>query len=176
MGASGNPAKRAAAKKKALVITPESEWLEEAEGTLTELPSGRVVRIIMPGMQEFISAGLIPNTLLPVVMGAIESTKPMTPSEAAALKNDPQILIEMAETMDRIFVHCVTEPVFHLAPENGGERVKGVLYADRVRMDDKQFVFQAAVGGTRDLEDFRSRSQQVMADIQSVDETQSSTE
>lgn len=172
MGTSGNPAKRAVAKKK-LVITPADEWLEEAEGTLTELPSGRVVRLIMPGMQEFISAGLIPNTLLPIVMGAIESTKPMSPAEAVALKNDPQMLIEMASTMDRIFVHCVTEPVFQLAPESGGERVKGVLYADRVRMDDKQFVFQAAVGGTRDLEDFRKRSQQVVADLQSSEESAS---
>lgn len=173
MGTSGNPQKRAAAKK--LTLTPESEWLDEAEGALVELPSGRVVRMIMPGMQEFISAGLIPNSLLPIVLGAIEAQTPMSPSEAAALQKDPQTLIEMASTMDRIFVHCITEPKFQLAPENGSEREKGVLYADRVRMEDKQFVFQAAVGGTRDLEDFRKRSQQIVADLQAVPETRDET-
>jgi len=192
--ASGDPRKRTGTKKspsgmgrarpKPTAVTSASEWLEEAEGQLLELPSGKVVRVIMPGMQAFLKADIIPNELMPIVMAAIDEQKPMSSEDAAKLAEDPEMLFKMAEAFDKIFVYCVIEPRFELPPDEDDVkvwnerhpdeqvrgpaelRVDGTLYSDRVHMDDKSFVFNVAVGGTRDLEQFRAESATQMEAIQ----------
>lgn len=135
-------------------VTPADEWLEQANGVLVELPSGKAVRVIMPGMQAFIEADLIPNELMPIVLGAIEKHQPAPTKELQDMQRDPQMLLKLVETTDRIFCYCVTEPIFHPAVPRD-ERKPGVLYADMVGMEDKAYVFNIAVGGTRDLAQFR---------------------
>lgn len=49
-----------------------------------------------------------------------------------------------------------------------GERKPGVLYADRVDMEDKLFIMQFTLGGTRDLERFRQQQRSGMASIPTV--------
>lgn len=172
------------ARPKPTAVTSASEWLEEAEGQLLELPSGKVVRVIMPGMQAFLKADIIPNELMPIVMAAIDEQKPMSSEDAAKLAEDPEMLFKMAEAFDKIFVYCVIEPRFELPPDEDDVkvwnerhpdeqvrgpaelRVDGTLYSDRVHMDDKSFVFNVAVGGTRDLEQFRAESATQMEAIQ----------
>ena len=162
MGASGNPAKRAENKiKPKLEVTATEEWLEAAEGEPTELPSGKVVRIITPGMQELVSEDVIPNSLMPIVLGATQGVG-TTKEDEAKLRANPQVLLDMMTTMDKVFTICVTEPVFQLPPENKEDRKSGVLYVDRVQQSDKAFVFQLAVGGTADLEQFRREQKAVV--------------
>lgn len=189
--ASGDPRKRAAKKtttKKAApgitgrarprptAVTSTDEWLADQQGQLVELPSGKVVRMIMPGMQAFVRADIIPNELMPLVLKAIDEQEPMSEQDVRDLQKDPAILLKMADAFDGIFIFCVVEPRFELAPtpedvelynsrhpdepvEGPDElRVRGTLYVDRVNMDDKAYVFQCAVGGTRDLETFRAES------------------
>jgi hypothetical protein len=197
---SGDPRKRASQTKKTATkksatgmgrarprptaVSSVDEWLAEAEGQLLELPSGKVVRAIMPGMQAFLRADLIPNELMPIVMEAVDEQKPMTREAAAELQKDPEMLMKLADSFDQIFAYCVTEPRFELPPtqedvevynEKHPEepvdgpaelRVRGTLYTDRVSMDDKSFIFHVAVGGTRDLERFRQESEAEMAAIQ----------
>lgn len=189
---SGDPRKRAAQKRtttkraapgqgrarpRPTAVTSVTEWLDDQEGQLMELPSGKVVRAIMPGMQAFLKADIIPNELMPIVLRAIDEQQPMQNSELEELQKDPEMLMKLAAAYDKIFVHCVIEPVFELAPDEDDVkaynadkpkkdhvkgpaelRVKGTLYADRVAMEDKNFIFNAAVGGTRDLELFRAES------------------
>lgn len=163
---SGNPAKKAAAKAaaKQLVVSSVDEWEVDADGVLTELPSGKVVRIITPGMQEFLRAELIPNDLLPIVMRATNGQG--SDDELKAIQDDPTAILKMADAMDKIFIHCVVEPKFSMPPADGS-REKGVAYVDRVELQDKTFVFQAAVGGTRDLESFRQQQVKGVAALQS---------
>ena len=184
---SGNPAKRTTTKKapvpgkgrvrpRPTAVTPVGEWLEAEEGQLLELPSGKVVRAIMPGMQAFVKADLIPNELMPIVLSAINEQNPMSEDDAAKLAQDPSMLVKMADAFDQIFVYCVVEPKFELPPDEDDRdkynelhpdepvgspdelRVRGTLYVDRVSMDDKGYIFNCAVGGTRDLETFREES------------------
>lgn len=184
---SGNPAKRAAkqpsdhraaAVKKKLVITDPAEWAAEAEGALTELPSGKVVRMILPGMHEFVTLDLIPNSLMPFVEEAIQAggSKPMSQSQIKSMADNKQMLLDASEAMDRIFVHCVTEPIFQMPPANREDREKGVLYVDMVGIQDKQFVFQRSMGGTVDLEQFRKEQSSVMETISAVTDDPSTTE
>lgn len=198
MPTSGDPRKRAVkktttkkaaagklrARPKPTAVTPASEWLEELEGQLLELPSGKVVRVIMPGIQAFLKADIIPNELMPIVLKAIDDHTPMSESEVEELQRDPDMLLKLVDAFDKIYVYCVTEPQFEMPPnaedvkaynekhpdepvEQPDElRVEGTLYADRVNMDDKSFVFNVAVGGTRDLEQFRAESAAQLASLQ----------
>lgn len=145
--------------------TAASEWLAEAEGVLTELPSGKVVRVIMPGMQAFIQADLIPNELMPIVLGAIQQHQPAPTSELQDMQRDPQMLLRLVETTDKVFAYCVTEPKFEMAVPKEA-RVAGVLYTDMVSTEDKGYVFQIAVGGPRDLAQFRAEQATQLAALQ----------
>lgn len=186
MAVSGNPAKRAAAKKPAPVkvthvqhspteVTPADDWFKGVDGQLVELPSGRVVRVRMPGMQAFLRANLIPNELLPIVMASVDPTDPKAANDddLKALQRDPKMLIKLSDAMDDIFRYCVTEPQFQPLPSNADgdpdETLKeqGVLYVDLVDLEDKTYIFNIAVGGTRDLEQFRQEQLASMARLQS---------
>lgn len=155
-------------------VTSADEWLSGAEGQIIELPSGKNVRVRMPGLQAFIAADLIPNELLPIMMG--KATGVSEDKELMEMRNDPAMLLKLALTMDKIFAYCVTEPKFEPAPtrdlENGRTvlapdlKKEGVLYTDVVSDDDKGYVFNVAVGGTRDLERFRQEQAAQLATLQ----------
>lgn len=157
---------------KVLEVTSADEWMSSAGGQLIELPSGRVVRVRMPGMQAFIGADLIPNELMPIVMRAVSEAKPAEPEELKKLESDPEMLLKLALTMDKIFAYCVTEPQFTMTPTrevdgrvlyDNDAKVQGVLYTDAADDDDKGYIFNVAVGGTRDLERFRQEQAEELA-------------
>lgn len=180
MAVSGHPAKKAAAAKVTAAarvaptsVTSTADWLVAAEGKIIELPSGRAVRVRMPGMQAFLRAGLIPNELLPIVMASVNEASAADDADLKKLQQDPNMLIKLSDSMDDIFAYCVTEPQFHSIPKNEAgvpdEKLKeeGVLYVDLVDLEDKTYIFNVAVGGTRDLEKFRAEQKQGMARLQS---------
>lgn len=156
-------------------VTSADEWAAGAEGQILELPSGKSARVRMPGLQAFIAADLIPNELLPIVMGRATGES-MQDEELAKLRQDPAMLLQLALTMDKIFAYCVTEPKFEPAPtrqlEDGRTvlapeaKEDGVLYTDVVSDEDKGYVFNVAVGGTRDLERFRAEQSAQLAAVQ----------
>lgn len=45
------------------------------------------------------------------------------------------------------------------------EREQGVVYTDQIGMEDKMFLFQYCVGGTRDLESFRAETNAAVAGV-----------
>jgi len=73
----------------------------------------------------------------------------------AQVTENPQLLAEMMQTLDSIAVYCFLEPKCHNIPEEG-DKDPELLYVDEVELDDKMFLFQAATGGTKDLERFRA--------------------
>jgi hypothetical protein len=168
---SGNPKKRATAKT----------WKRNKGEDLT-LPSGNVALVKRPGPAALLNGGVLPDTLMPIIQKAIKSGQGLRPEDEKDLMNDPQKLIEALETMDRLMVMVVVEPevAFHKhqpinavdaawvdIPESrrNGEKCEcgathpgsdEIIYTDEVDMDDKMFIFNYAVGGTRDLERFRN--------------------
>lgn len=165
--------------KKALVPTPVKEWKKPT--LALELPSGKIASARNPGMKAFLSAGLIPNSLIPIVTEAL--SKGESPSGGASnvakrhlekklndqLKADPKMIQEILEAIDNITVYCFLTPKVHPVPvrevpdgEGGVTLVEAPedkqddeLYVDDVDFEDKVFVFNWAVGGTRDLAKFR---------------------
>lgn len=150
-----------------LIPTPASAWQSKTAAGQTEdvpLPSGNVAKLRRPGMEAFITAGIIPNSLLEIITKEMEKAKRAKPDEAVpemdeasveALFSDPTKLTDVMTLVDRILVYCVIEPKVKPTPGEDEPRLENVLYPDMVDMDDKFFVFSYAVGGTRDLERFR---------------------
>lgn len=101
-------------------------------------------------------------------------------------------------SFDRITEMCVVEPpvLWHMrrkVTEDGhqvtddkdkivyepipySERDENVLYTDDVDMEDKTFIFNYVVGGTRDIASFREQYGDALADVQSGEDVELPTE
>lgn len=163
--------------------TSASAWKGKDTGSALELPSGNVALVRAPGMQVFVQKGFIPNSLLPIIQEAINKKKA---PEMDKVELTPETLAEMSELMDAVCVHCVIEPKVHsvptpvLDPESGSmvepDRSEDILYIDEVDLADKTFIFQFAVGGTRDLEQFRKGLEAGVGDLSALAESGDSAE
>lgn len=152
-------------------VTSASQWKSKsAQGGELKVPSGNVCLVRKPdGMRVFMSKGMIPNSLMPIVQNAIAegtkgNSKPVDPAKLMEeVLSDPQKLADMIGLIDAVVVDTVLEPKVAAVPENYDDRDDDVLYVDDIDMDDKMFIFQFAVGGTRDLESFRREQESTMA-------------
>lgn len=172
--AAKRPAQRAAAamkqdQKPDKPVSSAQQWKKSAEGFELEVPSGNVALVRRPGMQLFLDSGIIPNSLMKIVK---EKMGEEEPTEFNMEDFDQDQLLDMFSVYDNVTVFCVVQPEVHPVPkmmqENGdgdleeitvplSMREQGKLYVDEVDIDDKMFIFQWAVGGTRDLESFRQQ-------------------
>jgi hypothetical protein len=120
-------------------------------------------------MQSFVKAGIIPNSLLPIVLRAMKTG---TAPNMAQIESDGEKANDMIDLVDNVICRIVVEPrVTPLPPEEDPEsskydphfeRDEELLYVDEVHPDDKAFLFQWACGGTSDLEQFRKESAELM--------------
>lgn len=157
-----------------LVPTPTSDWKKTSalEGTVLVLPSKKIARVRVPGMEAFIEAGLVPNSLLAIVQEALRKGKPPDPQALQGMADDPDSWRVIFDLCNSIAMYCFIEPRIHpvpLDPETGEKspHLKDAqkLYVDEVDLADKFFVFQFAVGGTRDLEQFRKELDAAMESV-----------
>lgn len=159
----------------ASTVTPISAWKQSAEAHIVEVPSGNTCRALRQGMQAFVKAGVVPNSLLPVVMQAIKSG---AVPNLDKIEKDPQKVMDAVRLMDAVTVHILVEPrVLPVPPQEDVksefydpdfERDEDALYVDQVDFTDKVFLFQWACGGTSDLERFRSQSDELLVPAQPV--------
>lgn len=143
-------------------VTPVSQWKKKTEPVPLDLPSGNTCLVQPVGMEAFIKQGFIPNSLLPIVQKSLAAGEAGRPDEinagemmAEALQ-DPEKLRDIFDVADAVTVYCVVEPKVHPVPEDDSSREEDKLYVDEIDFDDKMFIFQYAVGGSRDLEAFRA--------------------
>jgi hypothetical protein len=188
---SGNPAKKAAAKK---AVTSAKQWKKANAANELELPSGNVCRVKRPGLPQLLAENVLPDMLTPIAMEAVEagqSGKKMSKADAEAqfseLLTKPGGMDAMFAATDKITAHCVVEPqcLYHMRRKAEGqldqiqegfewqwevipedERDPDALYTDEVDDQDKFYIFNYVVGGTADLESFRSEFAESMDGIQ----------
>lgn len=141
-----------ATPRKAAVPTSVQQWKKAAQGVPLEVPSGNTALVRNVGMQVFLQKGLVPNSLMPIVRKAMSGKDP----EIKLDEITEGQLQDMLALFDAVVVHCVVQPAVAPLPAEGEERADDVLYVDEVDFDDKQFIFQWVVGGTKDLEKFRA--------------------
>lgn len=164
--ASRNPA-TAAAKAESRKISQVGDFKRRLGGVF-ELPSGMVVKLKNPGgMNAFIKAKIIPNSLMGVIKQNVD--KGTNPDMTEIMNKDggfdDEILNDMTALMDNIATMCVVEPDVQPTPGVDDERDDELLYADELSDEDKAFIFQWVSGGTTDLETFRAGHKKSMAAV-----------
>jgi hypothetical protein len=157
-------------------VSTASQWKKSAVGGVEiTVPSGNVCLAKRVDLRTFMKKGVIPNSLMPFVQDAIKGKK-STPEEIMEKVNEDgdldARLTEMMELMDHVVCECVIEPKVHPIPkvlEDGEEsdRDPDLLYIDEVDDMDKTFLFQWAVGGSSDLERFRTEQGDYVERLQS---------
>lgn len=156
-----------------LRTTSPSAWRDQgrSRGRPLALPSGKVALVQPAPIQTFIKRGYIPNSLLPIVQEALGTGK--DPDMATIVENmDPEMIADMFTFLDNVLIASVVEPKVSEIPldDNGNEipvelRDQDQIYVDEVDEEDKNFIVQFAMGGTRDLERFRSEQETAVAAV-----------
>ena len=167
MGASGNPAKKAAAKK----VSGAADFKKRKQGTVLELPSGIVIRAKRVELQTMIMQGSVPNPLMEVVSEALEKGKKADVAKMVGVdegKVDLDTVRDMYEMVNAVVIESVIEPPIHPLPDDEDDRDDDLVYIDEVEDTDKMFMFQWASGGTSDLEQFRRESDADMAALAEI--------
>ena len=183
--AASSPAKNKAKKQASAPISTKKTW-KRNKGEDLLLPSGNTAFVKRPGPTAFLTQGLLPDNLTPIVQEAISKGKGLKKEKMVEMTSTPEGIASMLDAMDRVLVSVVIEPkvlyhrrltvdgegepilnngkeVFEDIPED--DRDDELLYTDDVDIDDKMFVFNFAVGGTRDLERFREEHTAGMGDL-----------
>lgn len=160
--------------------TPKTWRRQRAEEV--KLPSGEVALLKRPGPAAFLTEGLLPDSLTPIVMKAVNTGRGLPPEKVSEWAQDPQKIGEMIGAMDKMLLIAVVQPpvMYHkrdVVDDEGkktgeedipyDERDENYIYTDEVDFEDKSFIFNFAVGGTRDLERFREEQRSGVGDVQS---------
>lgn len=137
-----------------------------------ELPSGNTAQIKRIPITKFMSAGVIPDSLMPMVTAQLgkDQDKPAKKGKASEevdfkeIAKDPVKLAEMFLTIDKIAAMAFVEPQVKLHLDDDGneipqsDRDEDFIYTDELDLDDKMLVFNYSVGGSEDVEPFRKGS------------------
>jgi len=159
-------------------ITSVSDW-KATSGLVakpTKMPSGKTALVRLPGMQAFVTAGIVPNSLMAIITDAMNTGK--EPDMAALAQTaDSAMITDIMGMVDSVTIFCVVEPVVYAIPiftveqAESGEcdssqvgqdmppslRDPDRLYVDEVDIEDKMYIFNLAGGGTADLTQFRTQ-------------------
>ena len=194
--AASSPAKNKAKKQASAPISTKKTW-KRNKGEDLLLPSGNTAFVKRPGPTAFLTQGLLPDSLTPIVQDAINTGKGIKKEKMSELTSSQEGIASMLDAMDRVLVSVVVEPkvLYHRRPvtdedgepvlNNGKEvfedipeddRDDDLLYSDDVDIEDKMFVFNFAVGGTRDLERFREEHSAGMGDIHTGEASEDQSE
>jgi hypothetical protein len=188
-GKSGNPSIRAAAaRERALdpAIPPvDSSQRSTAQGWKRAgaddardllLPSGNVALVKRISPEAFLASGMIPDAIQPILEKSIRSKQGMPPDIQKDMMADPKMLKSIIDLMDQGVVAAVVEPKVILSVPEGEERDPNVLLASEVDFEDKAFIFNWALGGSKDIARFRGETGTVVARLSTVTDVPLPTE
>lgn len=162
------------------------QWRQKTEIVPLDVPSGNVALVRPVGMQVFLEAGTIPNSLEKMIRDAIASSdgKVVLPNPVDWKQEQVDDILNLLDAVtcycvvqpqvspvpfwaeeDHIEERCSKEQVGDIIPIGDPNRDENLLYVDEVDLDDKFMILQFAVGGTRSLEKFREQQSEVMATL-----------
>lgn len=147
-------------------------------------PSGQLCLVRRPGVQNLIEAGVLHDvdTLSAIVSEEhIKRVKGDDGSEATEIDvdsfaKDAASVANVLHVVDRVVTFCVIKPEVVMTPNDVTSRQAGVIYADMIDIDDRMFIFNYAVGGTRSVEQFRKDSQALVGGVASVEDPEDAAE
>jgi hypothetical protein len=156
------------------------------------VPSGQRCRVRTVGVPGLIEAGILANvdSLTSIVATEFvkkdENDNPII--DIPGITDSEGAIKSIMEVMDKVTCLAVVEPhvyevpMVHTDPDDEdsplieGERIEGRVYVDTVDDEDKVFIFQAVVGGTQDLEQFRERVTELVGGLDVVEPVEDEAE
>lgn len=138
-----------------------SSWGAGTSGETVEdllCPSGQLALVRRPGVEGLLKAGILHqlDSLTALVQQNLDGKNASTEAALDDMMRDPEKLANMMRIIDKVVCYVVVKPEVQTTPDDITRRQDGVVYADMVDLEDKLFILNYAVGGTRDLERFRS--------------------
>lgn len=165
------------------------------DGTAEDVrvPSGQLCRVRRPGVKGLVAAGVLDHVdQLSKIVGEKHITRAkggrVEKVDAESLAKQPEKVAEIIDVVDKVVCHIVVKPQIHRSPKCSvcGKDVDwhsyvpvedyhdpvvkldaGKIYAFQVDMDDRMFLLNFAVGGTRDLESFRQQREELLVGVES---------
>lgn len=131
-------------------------------------PSGQLCRVRRPGVQGLIKANVLESfdQLTSIVANeTIPKAEGSPVVDATTILRDPEKLNEAFVLMDKIVVYVVLEPEVLPAPASEDERDDDLVYVDEIDIEDKAFIMNFAIGGSRDLERFREGTEEALGGV-----------
>lgn len=153
-----------------------------AAGTFLEdlvVPSGQLCQVRRPGVEGLIQAGVLNDldSLTAIVDNKhVKRALGQKQIDASQLKIDGKMIENIMHVTDRIVCYVVVQPRIEMTPNDPTRRESGVIYADMVDLQDKMFILNYAVGGTRDLERFRGELAESVRSLDDGEDVESSSE
>lgn len=153
-------------------------------GTDVLLPSNNLVLARRVGLDTFMRNGFIPNSIMPLITKALDEGKAPSKrqlADAVDISSDGAIN-DMMKMYDDVLVYCVLQPkVTPMPTDETGEvwldrKDPDLLYPDDVDFEDKQFLFNWAVGGTADVARFRNEQEKAVEPVSSGEGMEQETE
>lgn len=166
-------------------VTSVQEWKKSSNPKPLQLPSGKTCLARPAGVEAFLQAGIIPNSLMKIISKALSKDKKSEEVDMAELMADvaenPKMLEEVFGMADAVTIYCVIEPAVQPIPplnEDGtpGARDDDLLYVDEVDSEDKLFILSFGMGGSRDLEAFRKATSGGVGSVSSGEDVRVSPE
>lgn len=157
------------------------------------VPSGQRALVRRPGVHGLVAAGVLDHVdSLTAIVGEkhikrVKGKPAATEIDVKSLAKDGKRLAESLDIIDKIVCHIVLKPSIEPTPvcqvcnknlewhawadakEVDHQPViefdDGVIYASMIDLEDKMFLLNFAVGGTRSLESFRGESDELVAGL-----------
>ena len=142
-------------------------------------PSGQLCLVRRPGVQNLIEAGVLHDvdTLSAIVSEEhLKRVGDETQIDVDSFAKDAASVANVLHVVDRVVTYCVVKPEVVMTPNDVTRRQAGVIYADMIDIDDRMFIFNYAVGGTRSVEQFRKDTEALVGGVASVEDDAGSAE
>lgn len=132
------------------------------------MPSGDIALVRRPGIEGLIKEGILNEVdgLTSIVSSEFltEDTAGTKQVDGEKLMRSPEDLMKVLMVADKVIIATVVLPRVTPVPadnEDGtpAERDPEALYPDQIGLEDKMFIFNYVVGGSRDVASFREGSQ-----------------
>lgn len=170
-------------------FVPNDVWATSTPTDSSEdltLPSGQTCRAKRLGLEGVMTSGILgeADSLTAYVgrqhVDRVRKGNGSTEEKlnASSVLKDPEALKAIVFLVDRAVPLIVETPPVqsHFVPDgdttrmlSAAEREDGVIYTDRIPLEDKMFLFNFSIGGSRSLEQFRSATDSVVAGLDSVE-------
>lgn len=135
------------------------------------VPSGQLCLVRRPGVEGLVQAGVLKDidSLSAIVdQEHVKRGKGAPPVDLKKIAADEGTLLNIIHTMDKIVAYVVVKPDIKMTPNDITNRDEAQIYCDMIDLEDKMFIMNFAVGGTRDLEKFRSEFDESVAGVESI--------